>query len=101
MLLEAGGYDIVGEASDGTSALKVIPDLLPDVVLLDVQLPDISGFEVAKRIQGQRGAPTVILISSRDATDYGRSIERSGAQGFIPKNELSVHTLAVLLEGSP
>jgi DNA-binding NarL/FixJ family response regulator len=70
------------------------------VVLLDVQLPDISGFEVVRLIAGEADLPAVVLISSRDASDYGRRIGRSGAVGFICKAELSARTLAAVLEGA-
>lgn len=97
VLLAVAGYEVVGEAADGESAVRVAAELLPDVVLLDVQLPDISGFEVARRIGGWRRPPVIVLISSRDATDYGRRIQRSGARGFIAKDELSAGALSALL----
>jgi DNA-binding NarL/FixJ family response regulator len=100
-LLAAAGYRVVGEAVDGESGVRVARDLSPDVVLLDVQLPDISGFEVVRLVQAQPDPPAVVLISSRDASDYGRRIERSGAHGFICKAELSARTLAAVLEGPP
>ena len=88
-LLERAGYSVVGEAADGNGALAAAAELRPDIVLLDVQLPDIDGFGVATRLTGGEDAPTVILTSSRDAADFGALVERSGARGFIPKGELS------------
>jgi DNA-binding NarL/FixJ family response regulator len=88
MLLEADGYEVVGEASDGGSALAESRRLGPDIVLLDVQLPDLDGFEVAERITGECAA-AVVLTSSRDWSDSGELIERSGARGFVPKDQLS------------
>jgi len=96
-LLAAAGYEVVGEAADGKSAVGVARDLSPDVVLLDIQLPDISGFDVAYLVGGRPDPPAIVLISSRDASDYGRRIERSGARGFIAKAELSARTLAAVL----
>jgi DNA-binding NarL/FixJ family response regulator len=96
-LLVAAGYQVVGEAADGESGVRVARELSPDVVLLDVQLPDITGFEVVRLVHREPDPPVVILISSRDASDYGRRIERSGARGFISKAELSARTLAELL----
>jgi DNA-binding NarL/FixJ family response regulator len=96
-LLEAAGYDVVGEAGDGESALRAIRELAPNVVLLDVQLPDINGFEVSRRIHDQPYPPAIVLISSRDASDYGTRIRRSGARGFISKAELSAGTLDAAL----
>ena len=97
MLLEAEGYLVVGEAPDGMSGLTAARELAPDVVLLDVNLPDIDGFDVAARLTGGDG-PTVVLVSSRDGADFGPLVSRSGARGFISKGELSGATLAALLE---
>jgi len=99
-LLAAAGYECVGEAADGESAVRLTRDLTPDVVLLDVQLPDITGFEVVQLVGGGPDPPAIVLISSRDAADYGRRIGRSGALGFICKAELSARTLAAVLEGA-
>jgi len=66
-------------------------------VLLDVQLPDIDGFEVASRLTGNGNGPRVVLVSSRDRLDYGSRIEESGASGFIAKAELCGPALAALL----
>ena len=99
VMLAAAGYDVVGEAADGESGVRVARELSPDVVLLDVQLPDITGFDVLRLVHGEPDPPAVVLISSRDASDYGRRVERSGARGFIPKAELSARTLAAVLEG--
>jgi len=98
MLLEAEGYSVVGEAEDGHSALRAVHELHPDVVLLDVQLPDIDGFEVAARLTNGGGGPAVVLVSSRDGSDFGPLVERSGARGFIPKAELSGAALSALLD---
>jgi DNA-binding NarL/FixJ family response regulator len=95
MLLEAEGYTVVGEAQDGTSALDAADRLAPQVVLLDINLPDLDGFEVCERLRG--GTAAVVLVSSRDANDYGPSIEDSGARGFIAKGELSAAALTEVL----
>lgn len=98
-LLEADGYEVVGEAADGASAISTSGDLRPDVILLDVQLPDIDGFEVARRLAESGHRPAVVLTSSRDASDYGRRIARSAARGFVSKADLSGPAIQVLLEG--
>jgi DNA-binding NarL/FixJ family response regulator len=97
-LLEAAGFEVVGEVSDGTSAVEAIDDLGPDVVLLDVQLPDMSGFDVCAILEG-RGAPPpdIVLVSSRDVSDYGDLVDLSCACGFVPKGELSGDVLIAVL----
>lgn len=94
-LLEAEGFDVVGEAENGVAALRLAKELHPDVVLLDVQLPDFDGFEVADRLRKLQPPPEVILTSSRD--DYGPLIPSSAAQGFVRKDQLSGETLASAL----
>ena len=90
--------EVVGEAEDGASALRAAAELAPELVLLDVQLPDLDGFEVAARLtHGGGDGPAVVLVSSRDGSDFGPLVARSGARGFIPKAELSGAALAALL----
>ena len=96
-LLEAEGYAVVGEAADGASAVAEAERLHPDVVLLDVQLPDADGFDVAARITGDGGASAVVLTSSRDWSDSAELIAGSGARGFVPKDQLSGAALGELL----
>ena len=96
-LLELEGYVVVGEAEDGTSAVNAALALQPDVVLLDVQLPDIDGFEVAERLSGNGHMPAVVLTSSREASDYGPCLDRTPACGFLPKAELSAAGIADIL----
>jgi DNA-binding NarL/FixJ family response regulator len=97
MLLECEGYDVVGEAADGESALTEAARLSPDVVLLDVGLPGLDGFEVTNRLAANGGGPAVVLTSSRECCDYGSMADCSGARGFITKGELSGDTLGALL----
>lgn len=96
LLLEAEGYRIIGEAEDGRSALSEAESLEPDVVLLDVFLPDLDGFEVAAQLTA-RGLAVVVLTSSRDGRDFGSLVAESGARGFIPKVDLSGATLDALI----
>ena len=95
-LLERSGYTVIGEAQDGRSGVSEAVRLGPEVVLLDVYLPDTDGFAVAERLSGD-GVAVVVLISSRDGRDFGPLVERSGACGFIPKTELSGEALEALL----
>jgi len=95
MLLEAEGYRVVGEAEDGAAAIRSVPELRPEVVLLDVQLPDIDGLEVAARLIANGATPAIVLTSSRDPDDLGPVSGR--VSGFIPKSELSGAALEALL----
>jgi DNA-binding NarL/FixJ family response regulator len=95
-MLEASGYSVIGEAADGEAALGAVRDLAPDLVLLDVQLPDMDGFEVAAQLQAAGTAPTIVLTSSRDRADFGDALAESPVAGFIAKGELSGDTLAEL-----
>jgi DNA-binding NarL/FixJ family response regulator len=96
-LLERQGLTVVGEACDGESALRFAGELRPDVVLLDVQLPDRDGFEVAAELRELDDPPAVVLISSRDRTAFGRLVDESDACGFISKAELSGDRVTALL----
>ena len=95
--LEAGGYEVVGEAADGASALAAARRHRPDVVLLDIELPDVSGLSLAARLAGGPDPPAVVLTSTHDAADFGERLTRCGARGFLPKAELSGERFAALL----
>ena len=96
-LLEAEGFDVVGEAVDGMSALAAIDLLRPRIVLLDIQLPDIDGFDVAERLARAGDPPAVVLVSTRGVSAYRRRLARSPASGFISKSELSGNALSTLV----
>jgi DNA-binding NarL/FixJ family response regulator len=98
-LLEKDGFDVVGEAQDGQAGVAAVQDLHPEVVLLDVQLPDFDGFEVARRLAELGSASRIVLTSSREASDYAGRIAASGAAGFIHKAELSGTALRAALAG--
>jgi two-component system nitrate/nitrite response regulator NarL len=100
-VLEAGGFTVVGEAGDGASALAAVAALDPDVVLLDVLLPDTDGFAVAGRLAECPRRPVVVLTSSRSALELGRRVEQAPAAGFIAKDALSAAALAELSEAPP
>jgi DNA-binding NarL/FixJ family response regulator len=88
LALTGDGLEVVGEACDGQEALMLAAAVLPDLMLLDIGLPDLDGAEVARRLPAPPDGPIVILISSRDA-DYGTRMARGVARGFIVKSELS------------
>ena len=96
-LLEAGGFDVVGEAEDGATAVLAAAELRPEVVLLDIQLPDVDGFSVAERLASDCVSATIVLISSRDVSSFRRRVAAHPTWGFIPKSELSTEALAAAL----
>jgi two-component system response regulator EvgA len=98
-LLRRQGYDVVGEAGDGASGLAAARRLRPDVLLLDVQLPDIDGFEITRRLRKDAGVTQVVLISARDRRDYGAAVDECGARAFISKGEVSGPALETALAG--
>ncbi|HUB04526.1 MAG TPA: response regulator [Solirubrobacteraceae bacterium] len=100
VLLESAGYTVAGEAADGASALAAALASPPEVMLLDVQLPDTDGFEVARRLRAERSDVAVVLTSTRDALDYGARIGSCGARGFVSKDELCAQALADVLASS-
>jgi len=94
--LEAEGWTVVGEAADGAAGLLAAAALRPDVVLLDIGLPDMDGFDVAERLAAD-GTPDVVLVSSRDSRAYARRVAASTAVGFIAKEDLDGDGLRALL----
>jgi DNA-binding NarL/FixJ family response regulator len=96
-LLERHGFVVVAEADTGIGGIAKARDHRPDLVLLDVQLPDVDGFEVAERLARLDVPVEVILTSSLDGTDFGALVARSGALGFLPKADLSASAIEALL----
>jgi DNA-binding NarL/FixJ family response regulator len=96
-LLEADGFEVVGESADGTSGLAAARSVRPDLVLLDIGLPDVDGFEVARDLAVDGPPPLVVLTSSREASAYGPRLADSRALGFIPKDELSGAAIRALI----
>lgn len=96
-LLQAEGFEVVGEAVDATSGIEAARSLRPDVVLLDIQLPDFDGVRASRQMGALNGGSVIILISSRDLDDLGGALSESPARGFIPKSELSGEAIRELL----
>jgi DNA-binding NarL/FixJ family response regulator len=97
-LLDAEGFDVVGAVADGGAVAEAVERLRPEVVLLDIQLPDLDGFAVAERLAETTDPPQVVLISSRDEASYGQRIDSAPARGFLAKRELSGASLAALVD---
>jgi len=97
-LLERSGFAVVAEADSGAGGVDEAKAHSPDVAIVDVQLPDFDGFEVAARLSELEAAPQVILISSLDGADFGALVAGSSALGFVPKAELSGSLVSGLLD---
>jgi CheY-like chemotaxis protein len=98
-LLHAAGFAVVDEAEDGASALAAVRVRRPDLVLLDVLLPDTTGFELAERLAAEPAGPVVVLTSSRGESDYRAALARSSARAFIAKRDLTTEALAAFVDG--
>lgn len=96
-LLDAEGFEVVGDAGDAGSAIRQIALLRPDVVLLDIQLPGPDGIALAELISRGPHPPDVVLISSREASAYGDRLGSASTRGFLPKRGLSGGALAALV----
>ena len=96
-LLERGGLVVVAGAATGASGVQLARDHEPDLVIVDVQLSDTDGFDVAEQLAGLDPAPHVILTSSLDSSDFGALVTSSPALGFVPKAELSILAIEALL----
>lgn len=96
-MLEADGYAVTGEAASGAAAISQAARLQPDMVLLDIGLPDGSGLDLIARIRSAAPGSVIVLISSRQASDYGERLAIAGADGFLDKVTLSSSTLRDVL----
>jgi DNA-binding NarL/FixJ family response regulator len=97
--LGSAGFDVIGEAADGADALRLVRALCPQLVILDIQLPDTDGFHVAHLLSQLPEPPVVVMVSSRSESDYGGLVARSTARGFLTKTELTgAHLYALLAD---
>lgn len=81
--------EVVGEAGDGRHAMKLIQELTPDVVLLDLLMPGLSGFEVLQETTGKFPGVKIIVLSVHNSEEYALRALRSGAAGYLSKNAAS------------
>ncbi|MGO1768678.1 MAG: response regulator [Microbacterium sp.] len=89
MILEASGMTVVGEAGTGEEAIHAVKGMRPDVVCMDVQMPDLDGIEATRRIRAELGpsdGPRIVIVTTFDRDDYLFSALDAGASGFLLKN---------------
>jgi len=96
LLLQSGGYDVVAEAGSAAEAVRTARALEPDLVLLDVLLPDGNGVDVADLLAQLPHPPGVVLTSSYAGGELGARLEQTPVLGFVPKDELTVARLSEL-----
>ena len=96
-VLEAAGYTVAGEAADGELALRTAADVDTDIVLLDIQLPDIDGFAVAEQLARLPRPPAVVFVSTRDEDAYRERLSEAPALGFVNKSDFSGRAVAALV----
>jgi DNA-binding NarL/FixJ family response regulator len=97
-LIISAGYAVIAEAADGSTALRAAALHRPEIVVLDIRLPDMSGLDVARRLNAGPDPPAVILISSGDRRAYERAAREAGARGFIAKSDLTAEALRGLAD---
>ena len=97
LLLEDDGFEVVGEAADGRGALEEVERLRPTLVVLDVQLAQDDGFDVAETLAARAEPPVVVMVSTRSASSYAERLATTSARGFISKADLSGDALAAML----
>jgi DNA-binding NarL/FixJ family response regulator len=100
-LLEGEGLAVVGEAGDGAAAIETVRRIRPDVVVVDISLPDMDGFELAERLALETPRPRIVLTSSRERATYGSRVAASPALGFVQKDDLSASSLLALVVEPP
>jgi CheY-like chemotaxis protein len=97
-LITSAGLLVIAEAADGSAALRAAHLHHPEIVVLDIRLPDMSGLDVARRVKAGPNPPVVILISSGDRREYEQAAREAGARGFIAKADLTAEALRLLAD---
>ena len=98
MLTAQRQFEVVGTAPDGESALAVAAESSPDVVVVDVFMPGINGFQTARRLRDAHPSLKIVVVSAEGYPDHPRLAREAGAIGFLDKRDLRPHRLLQLLQ---
>src|SRR6266481_8050678 len=101
LLSKEAGWEICGEASDAAEALEKASQLSPDLILLDISMPNGSGLETAHRIRQQIPHVKILMMSHHDATQFEQSAIESGADGCIDKARLALDLVGMIKSLQP
>jgi DNA-binding NarL/FixJ family response regulator len=98
MLNNAPGIEVIGEAGNGSEALHLVEELAPDVLLLDMEMPGLTGVEVAQQLQQTRASVHILALSAHDDREYIAALLNCGATGYLTKDE-APHTIIRAVHG--
>ncbi|MFY9731442.1 MAG: response regulator transcription factor [Candidatus Acidiferrales bacterium] len=101
LLTKEAGWEICGEATDAAQAFQKAGELSPDLILLDISMPDGSGLDAARRIRQEIPHVKILMMSHHDATQFERSAIESGADGCIDKARLALDLVAMIKSLQP
>ncbi|MEJ2263101.1 MAG: response regulator transcription factor [Anaerolineales bacterium] len=87
---------IIGTALSGQEAIKKVKELNPDLVLMDLAMPDMNGLEATRQIKNESGAPHVVILTLHDTPEYREASDSVGADGFIPKSDFGMQLLPLI-----
>jgi len=99
MLTIDRGFEVIGEAEDGGSAVELAVDLGPDVIVMDMQMPDMNGIEAARRILSEKPDVRIVLTSMGDDAEYAPLSKEIGACGFVTKRSLNATAVHAMVDG--
>jgi DNA-binding NarL/FixJ family response regulator len=95
-LAEAPGIQVVARVRTGMQALSLVEFHRPDLLLMNLVLPDVSGLEVTRRLVAAPWTPRIVLMSLHDEPEYRRAVEAAGADGFVVKQDLGTELLPLI-----